>query len=88
MKGLTALDAALALGKFDLWIKNTAQLLLCAKEDMIFAETLVRDFSTKLSAPDAIHLAIAGANGLVLTTFDERLAAAARMQKIETVIPS
>lgn len=39
---------------------------------------LARDFTTKLAAPDALHLASAMQAGASLVTFDERLAAVAR----------
>jgi predicted nucleic acid-binding protein len=43
----------------------------------------VRDYSTKLSAPDALHLASAKNAGATLATFDARLADAARAQGVE-----
>ena len=43
----------------------------------LLAERLVRDFSTKLAAADALHLASAKNAGAALATFDARLAEAA-----------
>lgn len=88
MKGLTASDAAVALGKFDSWLNNGAEVVTCGQQHMASAESLVRDFSSKLSAPDAIHLAIASENSFVLVTFDERLAQAAQRHNIPVVVPS
>ncbi|MGO9743327.1 MAG: type II toxin-antitoxin system VapC family toxin [Roseiarcus sp.] len=51
--------------------------------DFLLAEHIVRDFSLKLTAPDAPHLASATHADARLATFDERLAAAARMRGIE-----
>jgi predicted nucleic acid-binding protein len=48
---------------------------------------MVRDFDSKLSAPDAIHLAVAKLRGLVLVTFDQRLSDAARRENIKIVVP-
>ena len=54
-----------------------------ARDDFELAERLVRDFGTKLSAPDALHLASARNSGAALATFDVRLAQAARAQGVE-----
>jgi predicted nucleic acid-binding protein len=48
--------------------------------DFLLAERLVRDFSTRLAAADALHLASAKNAGATLATFDARLAEAARGQ--------
>jgi predicted nucleic acid-binding protein len=47
-------------------------------DDFLDAERFVRDLSTKLSAPDALHLASARKAGAALATFDRRLAEAAK----------
>ena len=59
-----------------------------ARETMECAETLVRDFATKLLAPDALHLASAMQAGAVLVTFDERLANAARDYQTNVIMPA
>ncbi len=46
--------------------------------DYPLAERLVRDFSTKLAAADALHLASAKNAGATLATLDARVAEAAR----------
>ena len=51
--------------------------------DFAHAERLIRDFATKLAAPDALHLASAKNSGAALATFDARLADAARAQGVE-----
>ena len=56
------------------------------RSDFEFAEKLVRDFATKLSAPDALHLASAKNAGAALATFDARLAEAARAQSVEVAL--
>lgn len=52
------------------------------RADFALAEQLVRDFATKLAAPDALHLATAMNAGATLATFDLRLAAAARSRGV------
>jgi predicted nucleic acid-binding protein len=44
---------------------------------------LVRNFSTQLTAPDALHLASAKNAGATLATLDVRLAEVARGQGLE-----
>ena len=54
--------------------------------DFQLAERLARDFSTKLAAANALHLASAKNAGAALATFDARLAEAARGQGIEVAL--
>lgn len=51
--------------------------------DFLLAERIVRDFSTKLAAADALHLASAKNAGATLATLDARLAEAARAHGVE-----
>ncbi|MGO9423084.1 type II toxin-antitoxin system VapC family toxin [Roseiarcus sp.] len=51
--------------------------------DFLLAQRVVRDFSTKLAAADALHLASAKNAGAALATLDARLAEAARRQGVE-----
>jgi predicted nucleic acid-binding protein len=50
--------------------------------DFLLAERLIRDFSTKLAAADALHLASAKNAGATLATLDARLAEAAQGQGV------
>jgi predicted nucleic acid-binding protein len=50
--------------------------------DFSLAEELVRDFSTKLAAPDALHLAATINLGASLATFDLRMIDAARAREV------
>jgi uncharacterized protein len=54
--------------------------------DFAVAERLARDFETKLSAPDALHLASAINARIALATLDKRLAQAAK-GRTEVVVP-
>jgi uncharacterized protein len=87
MNRLTVETANLALGRFDEWLARTVQIVRCAPEQMAAAGQIVRDFTLKLSAPDAIHLAITRHSGATLATFDDRLAEAARRHAVPVMIP-
>jgi uncharacterized protein len=87
MSHLSTADGSAVLDLFDEWITRTAQLVTSSGEHMEAAGRMVRDFDTKLSAPDAIHLAVAKHRGLVLVTFDQRLSDAARRENVKIVVP-
>lgn len=57
------------------------------RSDYALADDLIRDFSTKLAAADALHLASAINLGAALVTFDQRLAEAARGHAVAVVTP-
>jgi hypothetical protein len=76
-----------ALADFDEWTNRMTQPLETNSHDVRFADRLVRDFATKLAAPDALHLAMTLKHGLQLVTFDERLAEAARRSGAAVVVP-
>jgi uncharacterized protein len=70
-----------ALLDFDAMRANCERLSHSAA-DYLLAERFVRDFSLKLAAADALHLASARNAGAALATFDGRLAEASRMQGV------
>lgn len=78
MGSATERDARGFLAEFDL-LREDCLTHALGPSDINGAERLVRDFSTKLAAPDALHLASALNLGATLVTFDERLANAARI---------
>ena len=84
---LTGEQAATALVDFDHWRSHIAKSRLTTWLEIAACERLIRNFSLKLGAADALHLAIARADGLHLITFDERLAEAAFVLKHPAVIP-
>lgn len=55
MNNLSVPTANLALRTLDGWLARTAQVVPCAPHHMALAAALVRDFPTKLMAPDAIQ---------------------------------
>lgn len=75
-------EASAALTSFDL-VAARSRNLRHGRADFAAAELLVRDFATKLSAPDALHLASAKNAGAMLATLDARLAEAAHGQGVE-----
>jgi predicted nucleic acid-binding protein len=87
MSHLSRVDGSAVLDLFDEWIARTAQVVTSSGEHMEAAGRMIRDFDTKLSAPDAIHLAVAKHRGLVLVTFDQRLSDAARRENVKIVVP-
>jgi predicted nucleic acid-binding protein len=74
-------QAEFALASFDML---RAQCLSYAhgRDDFALAELIARDFTTKLVAPDALHLASARNAGARLATFGARLAEAAKAQGV------
>jgi hypothetical protein len=75
-------EASAALASFDL-LAARSRPLRHGRADFEAAEKLLRGFATKLSAPDALHLASAKNASAVLATLDARLADAARAQGVE-----
>jgi uncharacterized protein len=78
---LTQSEVENALLDFDAMRAN-CERLSHGPSDFLLAERLVRDFSTKLAAADALHLASAKNAGAALATFDARLAEAANGQGV------
>jgi predicted nucleic acid-binding protein len=71
-----------ALTDFDA-LRVTSERWSHSAQDFAVADRLVRDYSTKLSAPDALHLASAKNAGAELATFDKRLAEVAEGQGVK-----
>ena len=80
-------EACEVLRDFDL-LRDACGSHVHRRADFDLAEELIRDFPTKLAAPDALHLAAAINLNATLVTFDERLTVAARMRGAEVVGPS
>ena len=62
--------------KVDLWLKEKPRDIVLSR----WAAALARDPALKLSAADALHLALCGEGGHSLVTFDLRLIEAARVR--------
>jgi predicted nucleic acid-binding protein len=80
-------EAREVLRDFDL-LRDACGSHVHCREDFDLAEKLIRDFPTKLAAPDALHLASVINLDATLVTFDERLAEAARMRGASVAAPS
>jgi hypothetical protein len=81
-------EAALsALRDYDHWVASRAIRRLASAADIAACERLVRRFEFKLLAPDALHIAMALADGATLVTFDERQAQA-MAQLGDCVVPA
>jgi uncharacterized protein len=81
-KRYTRAQADKAVGEFES-LRAQSYRMSHGPRDFSPAELLIRDYSTKLSAPDALHLASAKNIGAMLATFGVRLAEAARAQGVE-----
>lgn len=76
-----------ALSDFDEWTARMTLPVETGARDMNLADRLARDFATKLSGPDALHLALSANRDHQLVTFDMRLAEAARRRGARVVVP-
>lgn len=86
--GLIAANvASLALTDFDTFMAWRARRLPQSAAAGALAANLARDPALKLSAADALHLALSADGGHCLVTFDERLADAARARLYRVEIP-
>jgi predicted nucleic acid-binding protein len=81
-KRLSRSSADNALSDFEAF-RAESERMTCGPNEFGLAEKLIRNFETKLSAPDALHLASAKNAGAALATLDVRLAEAARGQGVE-----
>ena len=79
-------QAAAALGSFD-ELRRACDTLEHTPRDFNRADELIREFSTKLAAADALHLASALAANAGLLTLDERLRQAASSKNLATAVP-
>lgn len=68
------------LEDFDRWLRKSAARLDLSPEAGALAARLARDHGLKLTAPDALHLAMAMVAGATLVTLDKWLALAARRE--------
>jgi predicted nucleic acid-binding protein len=68
-------------------LRATSERWSHGAQDFALADRFVRDYSTRLPAPDALHLASAKNASAASATFDERLAEAARAQGVEAPEP-
>lgn len=82
---LTRGAAENALLDFDA-MRSNCERLSHGVADFLLADQIVRDFSTKLAAADALHLASAKNADAELATFDLRLAEVARRHGVQVAL--
>lgn len=83
MGGLHAVEADTAMLQFDLLISDSFQILLPDVADYELAKLFIQNYSTKLRAGDALHLALArNRNAKMIFTLDKALLQAAKLLKI------
>lgn len=75
----TISDAQLIFTNFDAWTARAAQSIGVVAADVKTAEAFLRRLDLTLRTPDALHIAIAQRAGATLVTFDQKMAASARM---------
>lgn len=83
-RALRGEEAAEALNDLDVLSGNCSRRSHTPK-DFELAAQIARDFATKLTAADALHLASAINVGASLATFDERLAEAAKGRGVSAI---
>jgi predicted nucleic acid-binding protein len=83
MRDLTETAARAALSNFDRWRMDEAQNVALALGDVLAAEGFLRRLDLTLLAPDALHIAMCQRIGATLATFDEKMAASARMLGVD-----
>jgi len=86
-RALTADDAMIRLGDFDIWRARVTDAIEMSDADARLASVFVRRFDLMLKAPDALHVAMASRLRAVLVTLDQRLAKAARELGLTVIQP-
>lgn len=84
MKRYDRAQAERRLNAFD-QLRHVCDGLTHDTRHFALADELLRDFSTKLAGPDALHLASAIIANAAIFTLDARLSAAAMTRGIETI---
>ena len=71
-------EAAAIFTEFDTWCGDSVERVALASEHAVLAEQYLRRLNFALSAPDAIHIAVAHCTASFVATFDRQMAVAAR----------
>jgi predicted nucleic acid-binding protein len=83
MRELTKIAAKAAISNFDSWRRDESQIVALAARDVVAADGFLRRLDLTLLAPDALHIAICQRIGAALATFDEKMAASARVLGVD-----
>lgn len=87
MEQISIAAAYVALDAFDDWRLTVAEAVDITRADFRLAHTLVRQFETKLKAPDALHIAVATRLGARLISRDAGMLMSASMTGLVIVNP-
>ncbi len=83
MGALTVAQARRLIAEFDAMVADALVVLTPAAIDFTLAQQYVANFSTKLRAPDALHLAVAHNSGAeFVATLDDGMLFAAKKLKV------
>ena len=83
MGALTAMQGRKLIAEFDAMAASALVVLIPTANDFTLAQQYVAHFSTKLRAPDALHLAVAHNSGAeFVATLDEGMLFAAKKLKV------
>jgi len=80
---ITQADGMDIFAGFDAWRQQIPKIVSAISIDIACAEAFVRRLDITLRAPDALHIAICQRVGLSLVTFDDKMAASARMLGVD-----
>ena len=83
MDTITVAQGRKLIAEFDAMVADALVALMTTANDFTLAQQYVADFSTKLRAPDALHLAVAHNNDTeFVATLDEGMLFAAKKLKV------
>ena len=80
-------DAVQDFSDFDLWAARSITQVELAKTDIVRAASFLRRLDLPLRTPDAIHIAIVERIDAALVTFDQAMAASARVLGTTVMTP-
>jgi uncharacterized protein len=84
---ITIEDARRDLADFDVWVARSTERTDLDPGDIGAATAYLRRLDLTLLTPDALHIAIARCLGAIIVTFDQTMAAAARVLGMTVAMP-
>lgn len=83
MSALSVAQGRRLIAEFEAMVADALIILMPTANDFILAQQYVANFSTRLRAPDALHLAVAHNNGAdFVATLDDGMLFAAKKLKV------
>ena len=86
-RNLTPDEGRLAFFNFDSWVARSADRQETTTADIDAADRILRRLDVNLRTPDALHIAVAQRLDATLVTFDQRMAASARVLGMAVATP-